>query len=59
MKDDLKYNEDSYGGLKLTKSKIRKVKYQCNCCGYIDYLLRCPKCDGAMFKYNDHGIKLK
>jgi rubrerythrin len=33
--------------------KIKKVKYQCNCCGYIDYLLNCPKCGGGMFKYKN------
>lgn len=50
-KDDLKYNEDSYGGLQVKKSKIKKVKQQCNSCGHIDYTLKCTKCGGAMFKY--------
>ena len=51
-KDDLKYNEDSYGGLPIGE-KIKKQKYQCNSCGYIDYLLTCPKCNGGMFIYKD------
>jgi len=52
-KSDLKYDENSYGGLKEKKGKIYKVKYKCNACGYIDYLLECPKCKGGMFKYKN------
>ncbi len=35
----------------VKKVKVKKVKMKCNSCGYIDYLLTCPKCGHAMFKY--------
>ena len=50
-KEDLKYNEGTYGLSEVSKNKTVKTKYQCNCCGHIDYLLQCPKCMGGMFKY--------
>jgi hypothetical protein len=50
-KNDLKYDENTYGGIQVKPVKLRKIKYQCNACGHIDYLLKCPKCGGGMFKY--------
>jgi hypothetical protein len=50
-KDDLKYNEDSYGGLSNKKSK--KVKAKCTLCGYIGYESKCPADGYHMFKYKN------
>jgi rubrerythrin len=51
-KDDLKYDENSYGGIQANIKKPKKVKYQCNACGHISNShTMCPKCNGGMFKY--------
>jgi len=50
-KDDLKYNELCYDGTPIKNKKYKKLKQQCNVCGYIDYRLSCPKCGGGMFRY--------
>ncbi len=45
-KEYLNYSEESQNN-----KRIKKIKMQCNGCGYIGYEINCPNNDGTMHRY--------